>query len=200
MKSADKKTQLELIGLYKSYPKKESCAVILKEIEGERKLILSVSLYEAESILVIMEDLHLDRPLMHDLFVDFLKISNSKLMEVTLNDFSRGVFYSYMVVRTNGEDVQLTARSCDAVALAIRIGSPIFAYESVLDKASILDGLAPDDEPADGISSTTGEKELSHLRDEELKEMLRIAVDEEVYELACRIRNELLSRLKPEDK
>ncbi|MBA2422571.1 MAG: bifunctional nuclease family protein [Chitinophagales bacterium] len=198
MKRAEKRTQLELIGLYKSYPQKESCAIILKEIGGERKLILNVSLYEAESILVIMEDIRLERPLMHDLFVDLLNLLRSRVEEVTLDDFNRGIFHSSLVVRAQEEEFRLTARSCDAVALAIRFSSPIYAYESVLEKASILEKRDPDDLPSQDISSSTGEKELSHLRDEELKAMLRIAVDEEAYELASRIRNELLVRLKPE--
>jgi bifunctional DNase/RNase len=171
--------------------------VIFQETRGKRKIAMRIGTFETDSILMALENIKPDRPLIHDLFYNLAKAIKLSFEEVILYKFRDGIFHSKIIMAYNNHHLEITARACDAIALALRFNSPVYAYESVLDAAALPERYSAtkkekEIKPAD--SKMLGEHNLVLLDNEELKKMLKQAVDTENYELAGFIRDELLKR------
>ena len=108
--------------------------VLLKELEGLRYLPIWLGAVEATAIAIAQQGVKPPRPLTHDLFKDVLSKLGAKLNTVYLTELKDGVFYAQL----NFEDCPtISARPSDAIALALRTGSPILASEQLLSEAGI---------------------------------------------------------------
>ena len=110
--------------------------LVLQEITGSRRIVMAIGLPEAQSIAVFMEGVSLPRPLMHDLMVQMLNNFEARLSRVIIENLQNGYFISDVVCDMNGRTFIFDARTSDAVALAIRCGSPIFIRKFLLDYVS----------------------------------------------------------------
>ena len=120
--------------------------------------------------------------------------SNITLKEVIINKFSEGIFYAKLVCVDKNGIKEIDARTSDAVALAVRFRCYIHTYESVLSAAGIImDENAMDEIPND-ISTEEKENEFENLNIVELNELLKEAIDNEEYEKASGIRDEIQKR------
>lgn len=190
-----KKIALEIMGMSYSQSQSGAYALILKEVEGERKLPIIIGTFEAQSIALGMERMEPVRPMTHDLFKSFAQFYQIQLKEVIINKFESGVFHALLVCENNNVVSEIDSRTSDAVALALRFKCPIFAYEKVMDEAGIIVG--DETEPEKGErTEKTGQTadEFSEYLLEELEEMLQIAVENEAYEKASRLRDEIRRR------
>jgi bifunctional DNase/RNase len=122
--------------------------------------------------------------------------------EVIIYNLVEGIFHAKLICRQDGaNEVEVDARTSDAIALAVRFNCPIYTYEFILSSAGIL---VDDDNPAKAEEHESSESqlaveaepgnELSRLSKEELKQMLKSAIEDEAYEKAGRIRDELEKR------
>ncbi len=113
-------------------------ALLLNEKNGNRKLPIVIGGFEAQSIAVALEsEIKPPRPLTHDLFKNFSDCFEIKIKQVIIHKIVDGVFFSSLIcIRDKIEEI-IDSRTSDAIALAIRFDSPIFTYESVLEKAGI---------------------------------------------------------------
>ncbi|MCD6574367.1 bifunctional nuclease family protein [Candidatus Aerophobetes bacterium] len=118
--------------------------IVLKEKEGDKTLPIWIGLFEAQSIALAMENIKPPRPLTHDLAKSLIEKLKGKVDRVVINDLRHNTFYAKIMIRQNGEDIQVDSRPSDAIALALRLGVPIFIEEEVLDKVAI--GTGPIDE------------------------------------------------------
>jgi len=139
------------------------------------------------------------RPLTHDLFKNFALQFQINIVEVVISKFEEGIFYSKLVCEREGETVEIDSRTSDAIALALRFGCPIYALESIIDEAGILMSDLPGEESTEAsqdeeILEADGVYEEFLL--EELEEMLQKAIEEENYEEASRLRDEINRRKK----
>lgn len=189
----EEKIKLRIVGLTYSQTQTGSYALVLAEENGERRIPIMIGAFEAQAIALHLEELHPPRPLTHDLFKSFSTAFGISLKEVVINKLSEGIFYSVLYF-FNGEDiVMIDSRTSDAVALALRFKCPIYTTREILEKAGIvLEDQAEDQEDREqAVSDSSG---LAKMSREELEELLQQAVENEDYEKASEIQNEISRR------
>lgn len=182
------KIVLEVIGLTHSLSLNEAFALVLADKKSNLKLPIIIGSVEAQSIAMALEKYESRRPLTHDLFKNFADNYNINIKEVVINRFREGVFFSQLVCEKDGETCVFDARASDSVALALRFRCPIYTNQQVLDEAGVMIG---EDENTDDNYQNDDFKERSI---EELKDMMEKAVEEEDYELASILRDEIKSK------
>jgi hypothetical protein len=189
------KIRLEIIGMSYSQSQSGAYALILGEVKGKRRLPIIIGGFEAQAIAVELEKMKPSRPLTHDLFKSFADNYNIKIKEVIIDQFKQGVFHAKLYCILNEAESVIDSRTSDAVALAIRFKCPIYTYEQIMAEAGML---MDDKDPASETILTTpdepGESEFEEYTMNELKELLEKAVDQEDYERASRIRDEIKKR------
>jgi len=165
-------------------------ALLLNEKGGKRKLPIVIGGFEAQSIAVALEkEIKPPRPLTHDLFKNFSDCFEINLKQVIIHKIVDGVFFSSLIcVRDKIEEI-IDSRTSDAIALAIRFNSPIFTYESVLETAGIV--LKPNTKKSVVKSSKADNFEFNKMSKNQIKKAIEIAVKNEDYELAAKLRDEL---------
>ena len=202
--------KLTIKGISYSQTQNGAYALILNEAEGDRKLPIVIGAFEAQSIAIALEkEIKPPRPLTHDLFKNFADRFDIVVKQVIIHKLVDGVFYSSIICERDKIEEIIDARTSDAIALALRFNAPIFTYKNILDKAGIYLNINPSDaeksnEDSDDILSTP---ETFGLEDEEaiiipadsysgyslkeLYEKLEGAVQNEDYEKAAKIRDEI---------
>ena len=195
--------QLLINGISYSQSQNGAYALILSEIEGERKLPIVIGTNEAQSIAIAIEkEIKPPRPLTHDLFKNFCVRFDIKIKQVIIHKLIDGVFYSSVICERDGIEEIIDSRSSDAIALAIRFEAPIYTYENILEKAGVVLKIEKEiDEKSllkelfsDEKAETTTIDDLKEKSKKELEELLKIAVQNENYESAAKIRDEISNR------
>jgi bifunctional DNase/RNase len=196
------KVKLEIIGLSYSQTQSGAYALVLSEVNGVRRLPIIIGGFEAQAIAIELENMTPSRPLTHDLFKSFAEAFNIEIKEVIIYNLKEGIFYSKLICDKEGKEIEIDARTSDAIALAVRFKCNVYTYESIIGSAGIR--LDQEDEGAD-ISTPLEEQkkkpteakdkgELSELTIKELETKLEGAVENENYELASKIRDEINKR------
>jgi len=177
-------------------------ALILGEIEGNRRLPVIIGSFEAQAIAVELENMQPSRPLTHDLFRNFAIAFNIRIDEIVIYNLKEGIFFSKIICSSqSGETREIDARTSDAIALAVRFYCPIYTFDFILSSAGMLLDESESGEDikkpkalsvkSQEIKSGNGESEISTYSTDELKEILIKAIDDEASESASRIRDEL---------
>ncbi len=205
-----KKIRLDIFGLSYSQAQSGAYALVLNEQGGTRRLPIIIGGYEAQAIAVELENMTPSRPLTHDLFKNFSISFGIHINEVTIYNLKEGVFYSKIVCSNGEKQLEIDARTSDAIALAVRFNCPIYTFDFILSQAGVeIEGeLNVSDEPNEITKpektfpsqrkkpKTLALNDFSHLSTEELNEALINAIDNEDYEAASKIRDELTRRNK----
>jgi bifunctional DNase/RNase len=193
------KIRLEIIGMSYSQSQSGAYALILGEHGGVRRLPIIIGGFEAQAIAVELEKMKPSRPLTHDLFKNFAEHYNVFIKEVIIDKFLEGVFFAKLICLQGDVESEIDARTSDAVALAIRFRCPIYTFEDIMSEAGIvMDDKADElqDEEEVTIVKEPGTGEYMDHTLEELEEMLQKAVDNEEYEKASQIRDEINKKKK----
>jgi bifunctional DNase/RNase len=146
-----------------------SQVVILREVEGKRRLPIFVGKPEGDAITLHLNGIVAPRPLTHDLATSILKSLEADVSHVLISDLRKQHFYALLVLHPAGDgeaEITLDARPSDAIALAVRLGCPIFADERVLEEAGVEPielGGAPDKEDLGAFSDFISSLDLSDL-------------------------------------
>ncbi|WP_298318120.1 bifunctional nuclease family protein [uncultured Aquimarina sp.] len=200
--------RLNIKGISYSQTQNGAYALILSEVDGERKLPIVIGAFEAQSIAIALEkEIKPPRPLTHDLFKNFADRFDVVVKQVIIHKLVDGVFYSSIICERDKIEEIIDARTSDAIALALRFQAPIFTYKNILDQAGIYLKVNPkkadEDDPesllvdelvSDDVEMVGKETSYQDLSLEELNRMLEQAVANEDYELAARIRDEISKR------
>jgi bifunctional DNase/RNase len=200
--------KLTIKGISYSQTQNGAYALILNEVDGERKLPIVIGAFEAQSIAIALEkEIKPPRPLTHDLFKSFADRFDIVVKQVIIHKLVDGVFYSSIICERDKIEEIIDARTSDAIALALRFSAPIFTYKNILDKAGIYLNANPsetentEDEGSLSTPETFGiesdsntENSYTKLSLSELHELLESAVQDEDYEKAARIRDEISKR------
>ena len=163
------------------HPPSRSYAVILSEINGERKLPVIVGSFEAHSIALALEAMETPRPLTHDLIGLLINEIDANLVAVRITNIEDGVFYASLDI--NGEITgkrSIDSRPSDAIAVGLRMKAPIMISDELFEEAGLSE--------SNYETSQNSEKVLSV---KELEDRLQIAVDNEKYEVAAKIRDQI---------
>ena len=194
--------QLLINGISYSQTQNGAYALILSESEGERKLPIVIGTNEAQSIAIAIEkEIKPPRPLTHDLFKNFCVRFDIKIKQVIIHKLVDGVFYSSVICERDGIEEIIDSRSSDAIALAIRFEAPIYTYENILEKAGVIIKVEKEIDERSLLkelfsdeNSEVASSELKEKTTKELEELLKIAVQNENYESAAKIRDEISNR------
>jgi bifunctional DNase/RNase len=197
-----KKIKLEIVGLSYSQKQSGAYALVLGEAKGKRRLPIIIGGFEAQAIAIELEKMTPSRPLTHDLFKTFSENFNITINEVIIYNLVEGIFFAKLIASNGDKEMEIDARTSDAIALALRFGCPVYTFEFILSTA----GIILDDDAAKDAGLEKEEKEVlpekgpkNEFRDmslEELKEQLNNALAHEDYEKATHIRDEMARRNK----
>ena len=197
------KIGLEIIGLSYSQTQSGAYALVLGEKEGNRRLPIIIGGFEAQAIAIELENMTPSRPLTHDLFKTFASTFEIQVQEVIIYNLVEGIFFAKLICHQAGKEVEIDARTSDAIALAVRFNCPVFTFEFILSSAGII--LDEESESLDFESEGNVEEEISNLVDDkssdlskksihDLEVLLNEAIQKEDYERASLIRDELNKR------
>lgn len=125
--------------------------IILKDVEGNRALPIWIGANEANAIAMEMERITTPRPMTHDLIRNILEGLKAKVSRIVVNDLRDNTFYAVIFLTVNGTEVAIDSRPSDAIALALRVKSPIFVAEKVIREAKSID--LTEDKPAEDAQS-----------------------------------------------
>jgi uncharacterized protein len=192
------KVKLEIVGM--SYSRSQSGAyALILGIPGQKKrLPIIIGSGEAQAIAIELENMKPSRPLTHDLFTNFANHFNIKITEVVINKFDEGIFFSKLICEYEGNETEIDSRTSDAVALSLRFSCPIYTYQNIIDDAGIMledEPIGDDPEASDAtFVHADDEEDYSNYSISELEEMLKKAIENENYEEASKIRDEIKKR------
>jgi bifunctional DNase/RNase len=194
-----KRIKLKVMGISYSQTQSGAYALILIEENGDRRIPIIIGGFEAQAIVIKLENLDPPRPLTHDLFKKFADEFNISIIEVMIYKLEEGVFFSKLVCNNGEKEYSIDSRTSDAVAIALRFGCPIFITEEILTKAGIT--VSPTDSELSSANDvdTFFEPEKAkydNYSDEELYKMIDEAVKTEDYERAAAVRDEIEKRKK----
>ncbi|WP_338731691.1 bifunctional nuclease family protein [Mangrovimonas cancribranchiae] len=202
--------RLNIKGISYSQTQNGAYALILNEVDGDRKLPIVIGAFEAQSIAIALEkEIRPPRPLTHDLFKSFADRFDIVVKQVIIHKLVDGVFYSSLICERDKIEEIIDARTSDAIALALRFEAPIFTYKNILDKAGIYlkvnpkkedeeteDSILMDDLVAEELESEA-QSSSDNYKDKTLQELHNLlddAVAKEDYEKAAKIRDEISKR------
>lgn len=212
-----KRHKLRLVGITYNQIESGVYALILEEINGNRRIPIVIGFPEAQAIECKLQEIKTPRPLTHDLMKSIMNVFDIKLSCVDIKRLSNGVFAADLVMESqDGELHKIDARSSDAIALAIRTGAPIYTTEDVLEEAgvhrpsipspleeaslamkvesfdSIEEIIDAEGENPDNVDAEIFEF-LSNFSDKEIEAQIAKFASDEKYEIAARLKN-LLNR------
>ena len=202
--------RLNIKGISYSQTQSGAYALILSEENGERKLPIVIGAFEAQSIAIALEkDISPPRPLTHDLFKNFSDRYDITVKQVIIHKLVDGVFYASLICVRDATEEIIDARTSDAIALALRFSAPIFTYKNILEKAGVILKINPEKDGKKTEDSFVFDNEIFEKQDEieaasdttfknlllsDLKDLLKNAVQDEDYEVAAKIRDEISKR------
>ena len=192
-----KLVQLDIERLEPSSSNKSTYVLLLREIGGDRKLPIVIGPCNAGSIAIYLEsNSNPERPLTHDIIKSITNNFNITISRVVIHTLTEGVFHaSFFCFMDGDEEIEIDARTSDAIAIAIRMGCPIFTYNDILQEAGIIltDNLPNyKDEDTEELEET--KDLLSTLSLGELKKQMKEAINDENYERASELRDEINKR------
>jgi bifunctional DNase/RNase len=191
------KIELRVMAISRSVTQSSNYAVVLGELEGARRLPVIIGSAEAQAIAIAIEGMVGPRPMTHDLFKNTLETLQTELREIIISDLKEGIFFARLVLERNGEIIEVDSRTSDALALATRFDCPIYTYEDILESAGIvlegeteqeMEAVANEDEPQEK------EQSLASYTVGELNSLLEEVLNDENYERAAQIRDEIKRR------
>jgi bifunctional DNase/RNase len=197
--------KLTIKGISYSQTQNGAYALILNEVDGDRKLPIVIGAFEAQSIAIALEnEIKPPRPLTHDLFKTFADRFDILVKQVIIHKLVDGVFFSSIICERDKIEEIIDARTSDAIALALRFHAPIFTYQNILEKAGFYNSTDSESNTAMEDGALTGPETFGAEEENqspykkmslfELHDQLEVAVQEEDYEKAARIRDEISKR------
>tara|TARA_Y100001968_G_scaffold319371_1_gene350786 strand:- start:23 stop:622 length:600 start_codon:yes stop_codon:yes gene_type:complete len=190
--------KLNIIGLSYSQFKEGAYALFLEEDNGLRRLSIVIGGCESQAIAIGLDkNIVSPRPLTHDLFISISEKCNLIVDKVIIHKLEKGIFFSSIsfLHKKSNESFMIDSRTSDAIAIAIRFQAPIYTYKKILEKARKY--LKEGSELSDEIYSETTDKKLTKettdkkLTKEVLEKQLTTAIENENYELAAKIRDQI---------
>lgn len=196
----EKLVELEILGLSSNHSQSGSFTLIMGEVDGARRLPIVIGMFEAQAIAIEIEKIIPNRPMTHDLFKSFADSFQFDIERIVISEMKEGVFYAKILCKNNLTEVEIDSRPSDAIAIAVRFGAGMFCSEKVMTEAGI-EFSEEDRRQETKAAKTSSQKEVSpkdaSMKDyslDKLNQMLEKAINNEDYEKAARIRDEINKR------
>ncbi|GAB5523751.1 MAG: bifunctional nuclease family protein [Roseivirga sp.] len=180
------KIELNLVAITNSESHPGNFAMVLEDLEAKKRIPIIIGEKEAQAIAVVLEKMKPLRPQTHDLFSDTINALSAKLTEVVINNVEDGKYHAILVLEQSGQQIEVDARTSDAIAMAVRHQCPIYSFKSILDSA----GFTTD---TNGHNLDRRNAYLDYSR-EELEGLLKKVLLKEDYESAKRIQEAITKK------
>ncbi len=188
------RVRLKVLGISYSQIQTGAYALILAQVDGPCRIPVVIGAAEAQSIALRMESITPPRPMTHDLFVSFAHAFGIKLTEVFIYKFEDGIFSSELTFTDGERQVKIDSRTSDAIAIAMRTGTPIYTTREILDETAFVMEMPGEEDNAENAEEPVpNEPKLENYAIEELERTLDKLIREEQYEEAARVA-EILKR------
>ncbi len=191
----EQKYELELLGITYNQVEQGVYALILQQKGGSRRIPIIIGSAEAQSIECRLQEIITPRPLTHDLFITMMRSFGLRLTEVLVRRLPSGVFAADLVVTDGQVTRRIDSRSSDAIALAVRANVPIYTTAKVLEEAGFERPRVEDSSNESVTSKEAPVSNLARYSDAELQDALASAIEQEKYEDAAKIKDEIDRRL-----
>ena len=188
------KVKLDITGIAYSQTQSGSYVLTLVESAGKRKLPIVIGGFEAQAIAVELEKMVPNRPLTHDLIKTFCQSYGVSVREILIYKFHEGVFYSKIICEKDNAITEIDSRTSDAIAVGVRFNAPIFTLAKVLEEVGGSEDLDLDFDEDDDDELMDDINEMEAVSIEELQAQLGEAIENEDYELASKLRDEINRR------
>lgn len=189
------KVECEILGLSSSPSTGGAYAILLKELEGHRRLPIIIGAFEAQAIALEMEGIKPPRPLTHDLLKQITDNLGAIVNEVIIDELRENTFFAKIIIEVSGLTQEIDARPSDAIALAVRAEAPIYVASAVMDTAAFIPSEEDEiEEINSGISPESKKNKKPASKETKLAAMhdkLREAIEKEEYERAAIIRDDI---------
>ncbi len=188
------KIQCEILGLSSSPSTGGAYAILLKEINGIRRLPIIIGAFEAQAIALEIEGIKPPRPLTHDLLKQIIDNLGATVTEVIVDELRENTFYAKILLEVSAMTNEIDSRPSDAIALAVRTQAPIYVTESVMKIASFVPSEENEKEMSLKSESERDEDSISLSKEAKiaaLQNKLREAIDAEEYERAAKLRDDI---------
>ena len=192
------KIQVEILGLSASPSSGGAYALLLKETYGVRRLPIIIGSFEAQSIALEMEGIKPPRPLTHDLLKNVIDHLGATIAEVIIDELRDNTFYAKIKLDVSTLIHEIDARPSDAIALAVRTGTPLYVSDDVMRLAAFIPSSEDTDEELNDLPDEQGKEDLKQtnknpqeIKLAQLRDWLREAIDKEDYERAAKLRDEI---------
>jgi|UPI0003F607A4 bifunctional DNase/RNase len=203
-KTTVSRIKLKILGLSSSQSQTGSFALVLGEANGNRRLPIIIGMFEAQAIAIEIEKIVPNRPMTHDLFKAFAEAFHFTIEEIVISDLKEGVFFAKIMCSDGARTLEIDSRPSDAIAIGLRFGVPIYTNEMIMSEAGIVLNEGEEDEEetteiSTEDSSASGEpvsfqEQLKRLPFDRLQTMLDEALENEDYERAAKVRDEMNRR------
>ena len=185
------KVQCEILGLSSSPATGGAYAILLKEMNGNRRLPIIIGAFEAQAIALEIEGIKPPRPLTHDLLKSVIDNLGASIIEVIIDELKENTFFAKIIIEVSALTNEIDARPSDAIALAVRAQSPIYAAESVMEAAAFIPNEETEKERTRDKVSEENPPKGKEAKIAALQDKLREALDSEEYERAAKIRDDI---------
>lgn len=188
------KIPCEILGLSSSPATGGAYAILLKEVDGKKRLPIIIGAFEAQAIALEIEGIKPPRPLTHDLLKQLTDSLGGTVLEIVIDELRDNTFYAKIILEVSGFSQEIDARPSDAIALAVRAQAPIYVYDTVMEAAAFIP--SDDTEDISNLNSVTDSADLKKPPSKEtklaaLQTKLREAIEGEEYERAAKIRDQI---------
>ena len=188
------KIQCEILGLSSSPSTGGAYAILLKEVDGNKRLPIIIGAFEAQAIALEIEGIKPPRPLTHDLLKQLTDSLGATVLEIIVDELRDNTFYAKIVLEVSGFSQEIDARPSDAIALAVRAQAPIYVSDTVMANAAFTPTEETEEASTSNIVSESSEPKKPATKEAKLAALhnkLREAIEGEEYERAAKIRDQI---------
>lgn len=186
------KVQCEILGLSTNPSTGGAYAILLKEVNGSRRLPIIIGAFEAQAIALEMEGIKPPRPLTHDLLKTMVDNLGASVVEILVSELKENTFYAKIILEASGLSNEIDARPSDAIALAVRTFAPIYVSEIVMSAAAFIPSEETEIPGFEGANLDTEKKPMSkEAQLAALQDKLREALETEEFERAAKLRDDI---------
>lgn len=188
------KIQCEILGLSSSPSTGGAYAILLREIDGNKRLPIIIGAFEAQAIALEIEGIKPPRPLTHDLLKQLTDSLGATVIEIIIDELRDNTFFAKIILEVSGFSQEIDARPSDAIALAVRAQAPIYVSSLVMESAAFIPSEESENAASSSIISDAGEPKKPASKEAKLATLqnkLREAIDGEEYERAAKIRDQI---------
>ncbi len=197
------KIRLDITRLEPSHTQSGAYALVFEARGINSRLPIVIGVAEAQAIAIELEQMKPTRPLTHDVLKSLAESFSISVTEVIIYDIKDAVFHAKIICNSGGKIKEIDSRPSDAVAIAVRFKCPIYTYKFILDQAGVKFEKDGDEDIEFELSKEYDEmpeeesvsiSDIKTLSTSELEELLQQAIENEDYERASMIRDELQQR------